>query len=216
MSRRSLARHGRFLRETPEGGGGGTPPTPAKPELTWDELRSQFEEQGLNPGQIRGRLDASRKWEDRAKAAPKPDEIEALREKAARVEALEYELSSDKEKAVADAKKAAQEEARSAYVPRLVSAEFRAAAAGRLEPERLATILEPLDLSKFLTDSGDVDTDKVSAFVDGIAPARGTETPPQRRGPSTDGLGRRESTTTTASVAAGRELYRSRHPQKTS
>lgn len=159
----------------------------------------------------------SRRHEDRVKAygGLTPEQLAELRTKAERADALDFELMSDKDKAVSEAAQNARWAAEAEIMPRLVDAEFRAAAAGRIEPDKLATILEPLDKSRFLTDNGDVDTDKVNAFVDGIAPDRGTE-PPPRRGPSPAGHGRRDSSATPGqSVASGRELYRSRHPQKT-
>jgi hypothetical protein len=145
-----------------------------------------------------------------------PEKLQELRDKAKKHDELEYELGSDKEKAVADAKRDATAAATSTYLPRLVSAEFRAEAAGRIAPERLATILEPLDMSKFLTSDGDVDTAKVSAFVNGIAPdtGAGNPTPPRKPGPSSTGQGNRGGSAS-PSVASGRELYLARHPRKT-
>jgi len=140
-----------------------------------------------------------------------PDKIQELRDKARRHDELEQELMSDKDKAVADAKKTAAAEVTSTYMPRLVSAEFRAAAAGRIDAERMATILEPLDMSKFLTDNGDVDTVKVTAFVDGIAPPSAPVARPV--GPSPAGLGQRPSSTT-PSVASGRALYQEMYGKK--
>lgn len=118
----------------------------------------------------------SRKHEDRVKGLDNltPEQLKELREKAQKHDALEHELKSDKDKAVDDAKTSTRAEADAEYQPKLVRAEFKAAAAGRLTVERLTTILEPLDLSKFLTSGGDVDTDKVKTYVDGIAPARGS------------------------------------------
>jgi hypothetical protein len=157
----------------------------------------------------------ARRHEDRVKAygGLTPEQLADLRKKAESHDALEFELMSDKDKAVAEAAQQARWAAEAEITPRLVNAEFRVAAAGRIEPDRLATILEPLDLGKFLTDDGEVDTAKVSAFIDGIAPVTGTPAP--RRGPSPEGHGRRESKATGQSVASGRDLYRARHPQKT-
>jgi hypothetical protein len=176
----------------PEHGVNGFPADTAVAEMTVEQQAAYWKTQ-------------SRKHEGVAKSRA---DYDSLKEKAQRHDELEQELMSDKDRAVADAKKAAAVEATSTYMPRLVSAEFRAAAAGRIEPERLSTILEPLDMSKFLTDNGDVDTDKVTAFVNGIAPVTGagTRTPPPA-GPTSRGLGQR-SGSAAASVASGRELYR--------
>lgn len=150
----------------------------------------------------------SRKHEDRVKAIGlTPEQVKELRDKATRHDALERELMSDKDKAVAEARDTAKAEARAELIPSLVSAEFRAAAGDRIEADRMATILEPLDLSKFVTDSGVVDTAKVAAFVDGVAPATGDGHQQSSRGPSSSGQGRRDSSAR-PSVASGREMYR--------
>jgi hypothetical protein len=157
----------------------------------------------------------ARVHEDRVKAfgGLTPEQIADLKTKAEQFEVLAAASQTDQERAIAEAEQNSRLLAEAQFLPRLVAAEFRAATAGRLEADRLATILEPLDLSKFLTDDGEVDTDKVTAFVDGIAPVRGTE--PQRLGPSPQGAGRRGSYTTAASsVASGRELYESMHSRK--
>jgi hypothetical protein len=75
-------------------------------------------------------------------------------------------------------------------MPNLVRAEFKAALTGRVKAEELeqkvATIVDPLDTSKFLTADGTaVDAAKVTAFVDGIAPATGT----RPSGPPNHGAG---------------------------
>ncbi len=141
-----------------------------------------------------------------------PERLAELKAKAKRADDLDYELSTDKDKAVANAKKSAAEGAAAEYLPRLVNAEFRAAAAGRIEPERLTTILEPLDMSKFLAADNSVDTAKVATFVNGIAPVMGTGKPPAV-GPSSRGQGQRNSSAS-PSVASGRDRYAQRHPHR--
>jgi hypothetical protein len=199
-------------------GGGGTPPAPpvegAPPaddkgfpdgtpvaEMTIEQQAAYWRTQ-------------ARKHEDRVKAVGlTPEQVKELRDKATKHDALERELMSDKDKAVAEARETARREARAELVPSLVAAEFRAAAGNRIEPARLATILEPLDLSKFLTDTGEVDTDKVTAFVNGVAPGTGTGLQQPPRGPSPSGQGRRDSSAQ-PSVASGRERYAQRHGKK--
>jgi hypothetical protein len=93
-------------------------------------------------------------------------------------------------------------------MPRLVSAEFKAAAAGRIPPERLKEIVEPLDHKKFLTaDGSEVDADKVSRFVAGVLGDGVKEWPDM-------GQGRRGAHSAPAGVAAGRDLFSSRHTKK--
>lgn len=165
----------------------------------------------------------ARKHEDRVKAfgGLTAEQLTELREKAARADALTEDLSSATEKAINEAKRNAGAEAAAKFVPQLVRAEFRAELKGRVPAdqldERLNTILEPLDSSKFLTDAGDVDTAKVTAFVDGITPATGNPAPtPPPRGPSPSGLGHRPGSSASPSVASGRELYASRHRSRSS
>jgi len=177
-------------------------------EVTWDAFKREIDSQGLTPGQLQARLEASRKWEQRAKGMDTP-EFKAFREQAAadrkRVEELEYDQSSDKEKAVRSAYTEAEQKSNEKYQPLLVRAEFKAAAAGRIDADKLTTILEPLDLSKFLAADGTPDTAKVAAYVDGIAPAKGND---QRKGPTLSGHGSgTASGAKGSSVAAGRELY---------
>src|SRR5204863_5185923 len=57
---------------------------------------------------------------------------------------------------------------------KVVAAEFKAAAAGRLDNAGIATLLEGLNLAAFVDENGDVDTVRVQSFVDGIAPAAET------------------------------------------
>lgn len=162
----------------------------------------------------------AQKHEKRAKAftasnALTAEQLAELQTKAQKADALERDLMSDKDRAVAEAKETAQAEARASFLPQLVQARFEAAAAGRIEPERLAAILEPLDMSKFLATDGSVDTAKVTAFVDGVAPATGAATTPTTRtGPSATGLGARGGAAAGASVATGRELYQQKHQKK--
>ena len=162
--------------------------------------------------------DQAKKHESMLKAERKnlgnitPADLAALREKASRHDALELELMSDKDKAVAEAKSAAANESRDKWLPRVVTAEFKAASAGRIDADRLAAILEPLDLSKFV-DGDEVDADKVAAFIEGIAPKQDPNLAPSRRGPSASTAGPRTSTTA-PSIDNGRSEYERRHGKK--
>lgn len=197
--------------EPPDQGGDGDDP-PASPgdpgypaNTPWRDMTA---EQQVNYWQAQ-----ARKHEDRVKAygGLTPDQLNDLQERAEQYDVLAAASQTDAERAVNEAAHNARLIAEAELMPRLVTAEFRAAAAGRLEPDKLATILEPLDLSKFLTDDGEVDTDKVTSYVDGIAPAKGNE----RQGPSSGGAGRRGSYTAgSGSVASGRDLFADRRAKK--
>ena len=130
----------------------------------------------------------SRKHEERSKAFGDltPETLQALREKADQHDALERELMSDKDKAIASAREDAEAATTAKFAEKLVKAEFKSAAAGRLDGDRLNNILAPLDLTKFLDKNGDVDETKVAAYVDSVAPKAAA----QQRGPSATGLGR--------------------------
>lgn len=110
------------------------------------------------------------------------EDVAAVKEKVQKYDKTQYDLSSEHERALADATKAVSEAKDAEYRPLLVRAKFEAVAAGRLDDDALNTLLEPLDLAKFLTADGKVDADKVTAYVDGIAPAKGTVQ--IRRGPT--------------------------------
>lgn len=99
-------------------------------------------------------------------------DYDSIKEKAARADALELELSSETEKAV----RAAREEERARIAaeanPRLVRAEFRAAAKGVLSKEQLDSLLEDLDTSRYVTDKGDVDEERIEKKVSAFAPPK--------------------------------------------
>lgn len=151
----------------------------------------------------------ARKHEDTVK---KRGDYDDLKRKAAEHDRLVEASRTEHEREVQKARDEAKAEARAESAPRLVTAEFRAAAKGRIDPERLTSLLEPLDLKRFLDGDGEVDTDKVSKYVDGIAPATGSQQ--QRRGPSAHGQGRGHQNDGKPSVASGREAYAARHPKR--
>lgn len=101
----------------------------------------------------------ARKHEDRAKAnAAAAKELEALKQST----------MSDIEKAVAEAKAEGRAEGLKESAVKVASASIRAAAAGRLDITD--DLLEGINLSSFVDESGDVDDAKVTKFVDSIAP----------------------------------------------
>lgn len=103
----------------------------------------------------------ARKNEERAKAnAGAARELEQLRQQA----------MTDQERAVADARAAGRAEAMAEAAADIVRSRIEAAAAGRFQPDQLAVLTGGINPSKFLTDEGQVDTDAVKAFIEGIAP----------------------------------------------
>lgn len=159
--------------------------------------------------------DKSRKHEGRVTALGNltPERLAELTAAEARVKTLELDLGSETDRAVATAKETAKAEARAELIPELVHARFEAAAGDRLTGDQITAILAPLDTKYFLDANGKVDTAKVTAYVEGIAPAKGAEQ--QRRGPSAGGTGRVGTTAPSGgSVAAGREMFENRRGNK--
>lgn len=107
---------------------------------------------------------------DRAARDKKYADYDQVVEKANNYDKLLQDTESDAEKRVREA----TEQARSAVLaemrPQLVLAEMRATAAGRIEPDRFDTLVDDLDLTKYLTSDGAVDIDKVRKKVDAWAP----------------------------------------------
>lgn len=155
----------------------------------------------------------ARKHEDRAKenfAWRKANE-----DKVRQYDALSEASKTEQERAVEQAKKEAAASARTAadsdaltkFGPRLVGAEFRAQLAGRMDADKVADLVDGLNLGKFLGDDGEVDSDAVKKFVGAIPAATAGASKP---GPADLGGGRR----TASAVTSGADLYNQRHPQK--
>lgn len=146
----------------------------------------------------------ARKHENRVKSL---GDIDALKAKAEAFDALEAEKLTPSEKAIQEARAEERErvlaEQAKAVADRLVAAEFKVAFAGRKKPEEVAELLEPLDLTKFLTSDGEVDADKVSKYAAGIAPAG-------RQWPGT-GQGSRGTSEKATGVNAGKSLFEDRN-----
>lgn len=141
---------------TPEGG---TPPADPTPEpAKGEDLADEVEKWKA----------LSRKNEEKAKANAA---------KAKDYDALVASQQTEQEKAVAAAKAEGMAEGTKAAGAKLVAAEFRAAAAGRIEPDKLSTVIDGLNLPAYLTEDGDVDAAKVAAYVDAIVPGKPTSPP---------------------------------------
>lgn len=148
----------------------------------------------------------SRKHEQRAKSVPAPDELKKLRDDAAELEKVRQASMGEQERAVATAKAEAAASTAREYALRLVAAEFRAATAGRMSRDDLAATLEPLDLSKFVSENGDVDVERVTTYADRLAPKNGQRFPDLGQGSRSD--------TAKPSVATGRAAYEARKGQR--
>lgn len=116
--------------------------------------------------QARKHEDRSKEW-SRTFEGKTPAQIKAELDAAAEVKRAQM---SDADKALEEARTTARQEAAKEFGNKLVAAEFRAALA-HVDGERRDQIIEGLNLSTYLTDSGDVDTDKVKSYAAAIAPA---------------------------------------------
>lgn len=91
--------------------------------------------------------------------------------------ALERELEavrtanlSEAEKAVAEAEKRGRTAARTEYGQRLVRSDFVAAAARRNPEYDAASVLDDLNLARFLTEDGEPDTEAIAKAVERLVP----------------------------------------------
>lgn len=151
----------------------------------------------------------SRKHETQAKSREDYDALKALADKWREHEKSQKPADQvQAEEAAEQARKEAESAVKAKYATKLVTAEFKAAVAGRMKPEDLTDLLEDMDLTKYLDDDGDVDTDRVAKKAAIIAP-ESRSTGGTRRGHQS----RRESEKT-SSVASGRDLYRETHGKK--
>lgn len=120
------------------------------------------------------RVVADRLARERKKAVDKYKDYDDLKSKAERLSALEQESMSAQEKAVTAARQEARTEALREVASRLVDAKFEALAAGRTvngKPLDVAAILEGVNRAYYLDETSlEVDSDKVTRFLDGIAP----------------------------------------------
>lgn len=99
---------------------------------------------------------------------------------------------SESEKAVAEAEKRGEQKAAQQWSQRLVRSDFVAAASRRNPEFDAASVLDDLNLSRFVGDDGEPDGKAIAAAVDRLVPAAGGRTP------SFDGGAR-----TTAPASAG-------------
>ncbi len=146
-------------------------------------------------------------------------DYEDLKAKAADVARIQVTRQADTDRAVAQARETTaanvRAEERARHAPRLVDPAIKSALGNHIDDARLAVILEPLDRTKLLTADGDVDTDKVVAFVAGIGTTatRATSTSVARF-PNL-GQGRRGDLGKVGpSVQSGRDAYTARHQHR--
>lgn len=152
----------------------------------------------------------SRRHEARANAAADYDDVKAERDR------LKAAGQSDDEKVAEQARTQAVEEARAEerakLAPRLVAAEFKSVGAAKVPAAQLASLIAGAHAPNFLTGDGEVDTDKVTEFLEPFF-TDGDQGSDSKQWPDM-GQGKRR-TTKTSGVGAGRDLFAARHPKTT-
>jgi hypothetical protein len=154
--------------------------------------------------QARKHEDRNREWLAAA-GGKTAAEIKAEREELAR---LRTEKMTDSEKAVEAAKEEGRQAAAREYAPKMARLAFDTALA-HVDEEARQVLIDSLDLTKVITDSGDIDTAKVKTIVGTLAPAD-----KDKGGQRDYGGGRRESAGKSG-VAAGSEMYSARTKKST-
>lgn len=111
----------------------------------------------------------ARKHEQRADAHKDYEDVKA------ELDALRAASLTDAEKALEQARKEAADEARrqvlAEMLPKRVQDNLRSALAGKLPDEKVVEVVGFVDYNKFLTDSGEIDTDKVKRYAESLTPA---------------------------------------------
>ena len=109
---------------------------------------------------------------DKWKALAKKHEARAKDNAKAAQELEEFrkQSMSETEKAIEQARTEGRREALTEAGAKIAAAELRAAATGRMTTEQLDTLVEGINLARFVDEDGEVDRDAVVKFVDGIAP----------------------------------------------
>ena len=175
------------------------PPTDAQPEnapsdqQVGDTSTNADGDKGVDWQQEADKWKAlSRRHEQRAR-----ENAEAAQELAT----VRQSQMTEQERAVHTARDEARAEALAEFGSRLVDAKFEAAAAGRTvngRPLDVGALLEGVNRSYYLTSDGEVDADKVTRFVNNVAPVVDVDTAATRRVPD---LGQGRRTTSRGSTA---------------
>lgn len=145
----------------------------------------------------------ARKHEDRSKDWSKAAGVKSPEELAALVKEhaeLKQASMTDGEKAVTEAEAKGRRAASLDLAPQLFDLALR-----HVDEDRRKVLIDTIDMSRVLTESGAIDTDKVSTIAETLAPA---DTGSGGRGPDYGAGPRRHQTS--SGVAAGRAAYESR------
>lgn len=128
---------------------------------------------GITPDQLKGRLEASKKWEQRAKANVPHEDYEAVKAELAKIKQAG---ESDVDRAVREAREAGATEARTAVQQETTAAMARMALRARgVKDEDITAFVTETNLSVFVNDEGQVDDERLLARVDRYAGTASTQ-----------------------------------------
>lgn len=113
--------------------------------------------------------------------------FDELKAKAAKADVLESANATDLEKAQKTARDEGRMDALKEVTPRLVRTAFRAEAKGVLSKDALDSLLEDVDLTRFITADGEVDEEKIGKKIAALAPPKADEEPKGSRFPDLGG-----------------------------
>ena len=158
--------------------------------------------------------------EDSARTAKA--ELADLKPKADQFAALEAASKTEAERAVEQARREAREQAvreteaaaRTKYGSALVGAEFRVHLAGRLSAEQIGTLVDGLDVGRFMTDDGQPDGERIAAYVAAIPAA--TTAPAAPVGPLVTASQGVRPAAKASGLSEGASLFADRHKGKAS
>lgn len=113
-----------------------------------------------------------------------PEQFTEVLDKAEKFDKESLAKGTDLQRATAEAAEAAKKEADAEYRPKLAETAFRVAIGDRKTADEVNDFIADLNLARFLTDGGDVDTAKVLARVEQFAGKTiAPPAPPAPRGP---------------------------------
>lgn len=146
-------------------GDGDNPTPPSSPPADGSKPQPDLDDPGKRA------LDQERK--------ARRDAEKQLKATQGELEQLRQAQMNDQEKAIAEAVAKAKAGVLAEVGGRLVDAEFKAAAAGRSID--VDVMLEGLDRAKFLTEDGQPDTERITGYVDRLAPKSSAKLAPTAR-----------------------------------
>lgn len=179
-------------REQLPNGEHGYPPDTPTAEMTTEQELAYWKHRS------RGHED---KWKQVVNRNLTPDQVIEMQQQ---LDEANRARMTDHQREVADARSAGEEEARKALMPQVVRQSI-AAALARTAPvitdAEIQARTEFLDLTKFLTNKGEVDTDKVTNYAATLAPTAGGADSGSKKFPDMGG-GKRGPVTETAKARA--------------